>query len=164
MPKKTNLIFLTRGKVAFVDQEDFKRVNQYNWYYNTNGYAYRRIYLGGGRKNEKAKHLSMHRFVLGEDSSIALDIDHINGNRLDNRRMNLRFASRSQNNANMKLRKDNSSGHKGVYWQSRINKYQVTMRINGKTSHLGYYEHFEVACNVYEDKARQLYGEFVRIV
>lgn len=92
------LIPLTQGKFATVDEDDFERVNQFKWYacfQRGRWYALRMI-----RTGEYRKPTSMHGFILG--SKGGREIDHKSRNGLDNRRQNLRFATRSLNNANQR--------------------------------------------------------------
>ena len=96
---------LSQGKFALLDSEDFNYINQWNWYYDK-GYA--RTHS----KIDNKQLLYMHRLILNfpEDK----DIDHINHNTLDNRKSNLRIVTSSQNSMNQRIRKDNTSGYKGV--------------------------------------------------
>jgi hypothetical protein len=91
------------------------------------------------------------------------DIDHINGEPTDNRIANLREATRSQNQANSRIRKDNSSGSKGVIWERRRQKWEAQIRVNGKRRHLGYFTCKEEAARAYAAAAKQAFGEFARL-
>lgn len=90
----------------------------------------------------------------------ACDIDHENGNPDDNRLANLRLATRSQNNANSKVRRDNASGFKGV--QKRRNKWLAYLTANGKQVYLGYHSTPEAAHAAYVAEAARRHGEFAR--
>ncbi len=87
-------------------------------------------------------------------------IDHINGNKIDNRLVNLREATNHQNQANAAIRKDNKSGLKGVWWHSRDKCWCSKIRINGKSRHLGYFDTAEEAHAVYRSAAIEAFGEF----
>lgn len=89
-------------------------------------------------------------------------IDHINGVPDDNRIENLRLASQSENLCNSKVRSDNTSGHKGVSWVSKEQKWQVYITKDKKTMHLGRFSSFEEACAVRAEAESQLHGEFAR--
>lgn len=88
------------------------------------------------------------------------EIDHINLVRDDNRISNLREASRAQNSRNKTLRKDNSSGAKGVYWHKGSQKWQVSSGLNGKLFYLGLYEDKELACLVASEFRSKYHQEF----
>lgn len=90
------------------------------------------------------------------------DLDHINGNRSDNRIANLRPASRSQNNANAKLRSDNKSGSKGVSWDAGRNRWHAQIRAHGKQHHLGRFHSKEEAQAAYATAAKRMFGEYAR--
>ena len=90
----TKRIKLTKGMSTIVDDDDFESVNQYKWYFSSTGYAERRH--GKGK-------LLLHRFIMNPKND--LQVDHINGNRLDNSRSNLRLATRTENARNRKMQK-----------------------------------------------------------
>lgn len=118
-----------RGGVALVSKEDYEKVSQDRWYYNKNGYAH-------GTVNNKR--LLMHRFIMDPpDDKI---IDHINHNRLDNRRENLRILCIPKNNGNKSKSKNKSSKYKNVHFDKKKDKFCVQISVNGKTFHLGYYD------------------------
>ena len=106
----TRIISLTKGAVARVDDADYDLLTAMgNWCLSNKGYAihYTRI-------NDQRRVLYMHRIILSAPPD--LQVDHINRDRLDNRRENLRFATRSQNQANKGRPINNSSHYKGVSW------------------------------------------------
>jgi len=92
---------LTQGKLALVDDADYKWLNQWKWKVincNYTCYAARTIYLGGGRKNQKSGTIQMHRLIL--NAPINMEGDHKDGNGLNNQRSNLRLATSGQNSQN----------------------------------------------------------------
>lgn len=103
-------IKLTKGAVALVSDEDYERVAAYKWYLHSDGYAVRTVVVEG----RKVKVL-MHRFIM--EAAPGEEIDHINGNRLDNRRENLRRVNRTHNNANSRPRKGRITRYKGIDWR-----------------------------------------------
>lgn len=123
-------IKLTQGKHAIVDDEDFERLSQYKWYYHHEGYAVR-----NSKENMRRRLISMHRIINNTpDGKVT---DHINGDKLDNRKSNLRSCTHAENARNSKLRSDSSSGMKGVYKIIKKSKYtywcgRVTGVRNGK--------------------------------
>src|ERR1039457_4498915 len=96
-------ISLTRGKTALVDDEDFDRINAIKWTYQGNrGYAYNMSALG------TKKCVLMHRYIMSPKKNE--QIDHINHDKLDNRKSNLRICSNTQNGQNKYKTKNNTSG------------------------------------------------------
>jgi len=144
---------LTQNKFAIVDDEDFDQVNQYKWYFN-NGYA-RRWYLD--KKTKKEGYMTMHRLI--NNTPKGMDTDHINHNGLDNRKENLRSATRNQNNQNY-LPQKHSSKYKGVYWNKKEKKFKAYIGLNGKAIHLGYFKTEIEGAKAYDRKAKEIYGEF----
>ena len=143
---------LTKGKVAIIDDEDFEWLNQWNWYYGCDGYAFRTD-CKNGRKS-----ILMHRLIL--DTPRGMETDHINQNKLDNCRKNLRSATTSQNQANRPAPRNNTSGMKGVQWDKRANKWLAVIQFHGKLIYAGYFENINDAARAYSDKANELFGEF----
>ena len=95
----------------------------------------------------------------GEDPE--LHIDHKNGDRSDNRIANLRLATRSENNYNIGVRSDNTTGHRGVTYRPERQKYQAYININGRSKNLGRYDFLEDAISARLD-AEAKYNIFVR--
>jgi len=90
------------------------------------------------------------------------EIDHINGERGDNRISNLRVCTRAQNGANLRTPKNNSSGYKGVCWNKRAGKWRARISQNDKRKFLGYYDSAEIAAIVYDITALELFGKFAK--
>jgi poly-D-alanine transfer protein DltD len=86
-------------------------------------------------------------------------LDHKNGDIKDNRIENLRIATKAQNNANVGCR-NNKSGVRNVYWRKDLKKWQVSLRKNKKSHHLGYFVTIEEAQKVAEDASMLIHGEF----
>ena len=100
----------------------------------------------------------MHSAIL--ESHKGSDIDHIDGNGLNNQENNLRYSTHSQNMSNRGLDKNNKSGFKGVSWYQPSQKWQVKIAVQGKQKHLGYYSDIEEAARAYDAAAKELHGEF----
>lgn len=127
------------------------------------GYCHSSGYI---RIEVKGKSYKAHRiaFALGHNTlNIPNGIDHINGNRSDNRLDNLREATTQQNNYNTRKRKNTTSKYKGVSWDTRYQKWHARIRINGKQKHLGYYTSEEEAYAAYCKAAIELHGEFANL-
>lgn len=130
---------------ATCDKDMVESLKQYYWYIGNDGYAYTMI-------NKKT--IKMHKLIVGEHCGEV--IDHINRNKLDNRRENLRSTTYSMNNFNQKSR-GNVSGTVGVY---RIkNKWRSTITVNGKNIHIGYFDNINEAVQARKQAELKYYGE-----
>ena len=89
-----------------------------------------------------------------------LQVDHINGNRLDNRKENLRLVTPQQNNMNRKPLKNSTSKYKGVFWDKNRNKWLVLIMIGDKSRYLGRYQDEREAALAYDKAAKKLFGEY----
>jgi len=146
---------LTQGKVAIVDDEDFERLSQYKWCYATVGYAVRFEQVNGKRRG-----VFMHRQIMQPPKD--LEVDHINGDKLDNRRSNLRIVTRQQNRFNERPRKGTSSKYKGVSWYKQTRRWEAYIKINGKKKRIGYFNDEIEAALAYDRAARELFGEYAK--
>lgn len=155
-------IQITRGCVALVDDEDFERLNRYHWCYHGNGYAAR-----GYHENGKVHIEKTHQAIIGAAPK-GYVIDHINGNKLDNRRSNLRFVTHQQNTFNSKP-KTNVSGRlcrsrfKGVTWRGDRHKWRSCITIDRKRHYIGLYDTEEEAAIAYNNAAIILFGEYANL-
>jgi HNH endonuclease/AP2 domain len=144
------------GKYALVDAIDYPELSKYKWNGTRCGYAARTAIING-----KPKVILMHRQILNVPDGLVTD--HINGDKLDNRRSNLRIATRAQNNYNVDSRKPSISGFKGVSWDRAKNKWQARITKDGKGMHLGYFDDPVFAAKVYDYYATKLFGEFAKL-
>lgn len=151
---------LTRGKFALVDDEDYERLINFKWNCTTFGYATRSI----KNKSTNGKHVViwMHREIMNTPKG--MDTDHIDGDKLNNKKTNLRICTRSQNNMNQKPQRTKySSKYKGVYFYKKYNKWGSQININ-KTKHfIGFYENEEEAAYAYNEKSKEMFGEYAII-
>lgn len=143
-----------------VDDEDYELVSQYKWSapYTCNGqFLYAQTKING-------KYVMMHHAIIGM-STEGLVVDHINGNKIDNRRCNLRYATRSQNAANsirnIKAYPSKVSKYTGV--RNYFGDITACVRFNGKVIRLGKFKTEEEAAKAYDDKAFELWGEFAKL-
>ena len=153
------LIILTQGYSTVVDDEDYEELSKYKWTYNHN-YAVR------GIKNNSTKSkrtlISMHRTILQPSND--LDVDHINGNGLDNRRSNLRVCTHLENMGNTKLiANNNTSGYKGVVWDKTRNKWRAQIKIRYTNKFLGRFIYKTEAALAYNEAATKYFGEYAKL-
>jgi len=129
-----------------IDREDLEKVKKYKWHFISSGYV----------ANKSKKVLLMHRFIL--EAQKEKEVDHINSDKLDNRKCNLRLCNRSQNTVNRFKRKNCLTKYKGVY--KRKEKFAVKIQKNGKIYYLGAYAKEDDAGRAYNKMALKLFGEF----
>ena len=151
---------LTQDKFAIIDDEDFGLVKKYNWYALKDWHTY---YAQAGIRLSKEKRsiIKMHRLILGLTSDLICD--HVNCNGLDNRRINLRVATFSQNNANKRKNLSRTSIYKGVSWDKEKKKWRAQIQVNTQKTHLGYHIKEEEAAKAYNSAAIDLFGKFARL-
>lgn len=128
---------------AVVDVADFPHLSARPWCLSPNGYA-----LGGFRHLKHGGRITMHRFVLGLEPGDGLEVDHINRNRLDNRRANLRICTRAENGQNVPGRPGAASRFRGVFYSTdayRTKPWRARVRLNGRNVHVGYFASEEEA-------------------
>lgn len=151
-------IALTQDKWALVDEEDYERLSRHSWCYikgrheNATGYAQTNLRLNVGQYMR----VTMHRFLTSNSGQV----DHKNGNGLDNRKVNLRLVTNTQNRRNSQSYKSNQSGYKGVTLHA--GKYRATIVVNKKQKHLGRFATAEEAAYAYDAAARQYFGEHAK--
>lgn len=146
-------IKLTKGKYVIVDEHDFEWLNQWRWYYASSGYAMRKPWIKEGKG--KSEIIVMHRLIMGAKKG--QEVDHINRDRLDNRRSNLRIVTSQQQRFNMSRAKNNTSGHKGISWSKERNKWVAQIQINKKNIPLGRYENLKDALLAREEAERRYF-------
>lgn len=145
---------LTKGKFVLVDDEDFGRVHQFKWYLSNDGYASR-----NKRENNRRVTIRMHRFILSVKPGE--NVDHISGDRLDNRRSNLRLATRQENAFNRGRTLKNKSGYKGV--SAKKNRWLAQITRNYKVIYLGLFKTKTEASLAYKAAAKKYHGEFAHV-
>jgi len=147
---------LTKGKFAIVDDEDFEYLNRWKWHINTKGYAVRKVYIGSGHKNRVGKNFYIHTLVNKTPDN--MQTDHINRNKLDNRKVNLRTVDNQKNHFNMPLFKNNKSGYAGVCWFKRDGNWHAQITLNYKKIHLGYFNNLVDAVAARKDAERKYHA------
>lgn len=136
-----------------LDIVDF--VKTHKIYKSNEGYASYKI-----KKDDKTLNMRLHRYIMDvHNQSSSIFIDHINQNKYDNRRSNLRITTQEGNNRNVKEYSHNTSGHKGVSWSKQRNCWESYIHKNNKKINLGLYHDFNKAVAVREMAELIIYGE-----
>jgi len=149
-------IELTQGKIVIVDAIDYEWLIQRVWHVGDDDYARTRLHNAEWAKGLPRK-IAMHRMMLNPPPGF--EVDHINNNRLDNRRSNLRLVTRSQNICNSPNR-PNKWGMRGVAHHIKSNTWQARITVQGKTHQLGYYKTPELAHAAYKEAVKLYHGDY----
>lgn len=142
--------YTSKGEEFYFDLEDYNKIKKYCWYKDSNGYIV--AYL------DYQCIILMHRLIMNPPED--MEIDHIYHINYDNRKSELRIVTTSQNMMNQKIRQDNSSGFKGVYWNKENKKWYVQIRVKDKNEYLGQYADINEALKVRQDAEELYYGEY----
>ena len=149
---KTLTLRRYKGKkpvAVLVDDEDYENVRQYPWSKNYLGYISGKV---------DGKRVYLHRLIMGyPDGKV---VDHINGDKLDNRKQNLRICTVRQNVMNSKTPKNNTSGHTGVSLRSDRKLYRANIMVNRRQIYLGSFERIEDAVLARKQAEVKYFGEF----
>lgn len=156
-------IKLSKG-YALVDEEDYEKINNLGKWTNNQGYAKRAmVFIRCGEKITKT--VSMHRLIM--DAKTGEQVDHINGNRLDNRKSNLRIVNHTQNQWNRGALKNSSSKYKGVKYRTNCRNghkpWRASITHNKKQHMLGCFFTQEEAALTYNYYAKKYFGEHARL-
>ena len=151
-------IELTKGYRALVDEEDYPRVMEFKWFVTGRpAYAYRHLRYAPGARNYTVQ--SMHDLILGQREGMT--IDHIDLDRFNNTRANLRFATRSQQTQNRARRGDSLLNYKCIMRNGR--NFTARIKIDGRRISVGTFPSQEEAALAYNHAALHHYGEFARL-
>lgn len=145
-------------RVMKIDYEDWKILQNFKWYVSVEGYVSRNI---SKKELLDRRSISIHRSILS--ASVGYVVDHINGDPLDNRKMNLRACLINENVRNRKLNSDNKSGYKGVSKHRKTGKWQADIRLNNRTKYLGLFASAVEAALAYNSAAKKYHGAFARL-
>lgn len=156
-------ILLTQGKVAIVDDEDYEFLVQWKWHYTHCGYGTRNTGSGPKKRTRIYMHRAVLERMLGGPIPAGMQVDHITGNKLDNRRENLRLVTYRENIMNRAGHSGSLSGYKGVGWHAETKKWQASIMLEGKQRYLGIFALAEDAARAYDAKAKELFGKFARL-
>lgn len=151
-------IKLTQGKYAIINDSDFDLVNKYKWIFT--GYA-----CANAKKGRGNNVIRMHRLIT--NVSRGEIVDHKNGNKIDNRKSNLRICSMGENKMNQNIYKNNTSGFKGVHLRNdprtKIKKWQARISFNNNRISIGYFTTAVEAAFAYNIAAIKFHGEFAKL-
>lgn len=139
-------INISKGHSVLVDDQDLERVNQYHWSF-THGYAVR---------NDKGRRIYLHRYIVNAPDNKT--VDHINGNRLDNRRSNLRLCSFSENMRNCRKKRKDPSIPRGVFAHRK--RFSSKIYVSKQQIYLGSFSTKEEAARAYDIASLKYHGEY----
>jgi len=149
------LVPLTKGKFATIDLEDVEQIGKYNWHMHVKGYAIRTV-----RIKKLCTIVLMHRLI--NQTPEKLETDHKDGDKLNNRKSNLRSATTAQNQYNQhKIR--GTSKFKGVHWAKNMKTWKAKIRENGKHFVIGFFPTELEAAKAYDKKAAEIFGEYAKV-
>lgn len=144
---------LTQGKFALVDDEDYEYLMQWKWHFDGK-YAMCNEYI-----SEKKRHtIYMHAVIMKTPKG--METDHIDRNKLNNTRANLRVCTSSQNKMNQGQHSNNTSGHPGVSWDNPRSKWKAYIQVKGKCLQLGRFDNIQDAISARKQAVKKYYGEF----
>lgn len=155
MPSKE--IPLSQGKVTIVDEGDYAFLMQWKWHYHVTGYAQRNSPRNGGKQHP----IKMHRVIMECPSNMV--VDHINHDKLDNRRCNLRICTQGQNNINSLGWSRRLGKYKGTSWNKICKKWGAYIQVNRIPIFLGYYNNDIDAAKAYDTAAIMYHGQFAKL-
>jgi len=150
---------LNHGQTALIDNSDYKLIKEYKWRIDKGNSCY---YAITNTINAEGKKVPIRMHTILMNTPPGMQVDHINGDGLDNRRCNLRICTNSQNRMNQH-KAIGRSKYKGVTWHSIGKKWQARININGKHTHLGLFKKEENAAEAYNRAAKEHFGEFANL-
>lgn len=158
----TKEIHLSRGYIVLVDDEDYEFLSSSKWHLSEKKYRkYAIRNLPCPRVKGTGYLRSMHRLILSAPKN--LQVDHIDGNGLNNCRSNLRLCVNKENAMNSRKNTSGSSKYKGVSWHKDNEVWAAYIKINYKLIHLGYFKKEDDAATAYNMAALKNFREFARL-
>lgn len=149
-------------KKVYIDMEDKERVQKYHWNVNKRTRPENTFNVVTSNKNKELESTLLYRYIMNAPKE--MQVDHRDGNELNNRKSNLRICTQADNNKNLKIRKNNTSGHKGVCWDKKNSKWMAYIKINTKFKNLGYYTDINEAIKIRKKAEITYFGEYNRVL
>jgi hypothetical protein len=144
---------LPNGNSFLIDIQDYPVVSRYRWVKTREGY----FSASCGKRNS---HITLHRLIMNPPAGTL--VDHIDGNKNNCRRRNMRLTDYAGNARNIQTQKNNKCGLKGVYWASDRNKWRAEITADGRHIHIGSFDTREAAARAYDKYALSCFGEFAK--
>ena len=158
---------LTRGYVATVDPVDYENLSRFKWHAvvvaRDVAYAVRTASVKTPSGGQAKRTVFMHREILGLEGGDGKEVDHVNGDGLDNRRSNLRVASRRENLRNRRSFAGSTSRYCGVGWRASRGVWRARITIEGREMSLGHFASEIEAALSYDEAARRWFGPYARL-
>lgn len=143
---------IIKNKKCLIDKEDLNKYSGSHWHVSKG-------YLFVSRKiKDKWVNVPISRLIMNAPEN--LEVDHINRNKLDNRKENLRLATTSQNHANKPKQSNNTSGYKGIHWRKNRNKWIATIQVNKNRKYLGCSSDIKEVVKIYNEAAKSYFGNY----
>ncbi len=153
------ILRLQRDLEAIIDEEDFKKVSEYHWWFNGR-YVVREKRYGLRKDNKKHKYY-LHRVIMDLEKDNKLIIDHRDKNPLNNQKSNLRACTQVENQQNSKMLRNNTSGVKGVMWWKTLGYWIAFGKYNNKRVWHKYFKKFEDAVESRKEFERQYFNAII---
>jgi len=144
--------YTLNGEEFWFDLEDYDLIKNYCWHKNKRGYIVARSL------DNDNKLIRFHRLIM--NPPLNTEIDHINHETWNNRKINLRIVTHSQNLMNHIIRTNNTSGESGISWKKDIDKWDVYIQENNNFIRLGYFDDFDEAVEVRKEAELEYFGEY----
>lgn len=139
-------VYNNKGDFTLIDSEDWDKIKDYYWTLRS-GYWY-----------NKELNTGLHRFLMAPDKTE--EVDHINRDKNNNKKINLRVVVHSQNGKNRSRQYNNKSGCTGVCFDNTTQKWRARITVDNKVVYLGYYKRLDDAIRVRKEAEVRYYGEF----
>lgn len=145
-------------RTYLIDDEDYEKIKPFKWHLSREGYIVRTMRIPN--RNPKAKFL--HRLIMGEPEGF--EVDHINRNKLDNRKSNLRICTTTENrwNAKKSSNKSMTSKYRGVHFSKSLQRFVAKTKYRGKRIHIGCFDTETKAAKAYDNLIVKLKGQFAK--